>query len=81
MDLDELIVKKFQVKDFSSLPFKATVGTREELAALFAEVGFKTGAEIGVRTGDYSVRLCRNIRGLKIKCIDPWSPLHQLAGE
>lgn len=74
MNIDELIVKKFGVKDMSYLPFKATTGTREELAAFFGEVGYKTGAEIGVRGGKYSLRLCRNIPGLKIKCIDPWTP-------
>ena len=73
MTIDEMIVEKFGVKDISSLPFRATVGTREELAQLFGELGYKSGAEIGVRGGHYSLRLCRNIPGLKIKCVDPWN--------
>ena len=73
MDIDELVVEKFGVKDMSSLPFKATKGSREEFAKFLDEIGYKTGAEIGVREGKYSLRLCRNIPGLKIKCIDPWS--------
>jgi len=72
MDTDELIVKKFYVKDFTSLPFMATIGTREELAALFGELGYKTGAEIGVKKGEYSLRLCRNAPELELKCVDPW---------
>lgn len=72
MDIDKLIVEKFGIEDVSSLPFKATRGSREQLAEFFGEIGFKVGAEVGVRAGGFSYRLCRNIPGLKLKCIDPW---------
>jgi len=68
----ELIVEKFGINGVSSAPLVANRGDREELAVLFGELGFKTGAEIGVRKGWYSWRLCRNIPNLKLKCVDPW---------
>lgn len=46
--------------------------TREDMASLFNEMGFKTGAEIGVKAGVFSTILCERIPGLKLKCIDPW---------
>src|SRR3989344_1745838 len=49
------------------IPYK-----RSDLAALFNELGFKTGAEIGVFAGQYSKILCESIPGLKLYCIDAW---------
>ncbi len=71
MDINELIIKKFNVNG-NGPPFKSRDGTRETLAAFMNEIGYRTGAEIGVRKGEYSERLCRNIPGLKLKSIDPW---------
>ena len=48
------------------------VKTRNELAEYFNELGFKTGAEIGVNRGFYSRQLCRSIPDLKLYCVDPW---------
>jgi hypothetical protein len=45
---------------------------RTELAKYFKELGYKTGAEIGVDEGDYSEVLCREIPGVKLYCIDCW---------
>lgn len=45
---------------------------RIELAKYFNELGFKTGAEIGVLFGYYSEVLQQNISGLKLYCIDNW---------
>ena len=45
---------------------------RDNLASLFAELGFKSGAEIGVETGAYSEILLKNNPGLKLYSIDPW---------
>ncbi len=46
---------------------------RLELAVHFNNLGFKTGAEIGVFDGYYSEVLCRLIPGLKLYAIDKWS--------
>lgn len=45
---------------------------RTELAEMFRELGFKTGAEIGVKAGEYSEVLCKANPGLKLYCVDPW---------
>jgi predicted O-methyltransferase YrrM len=45
---------------------------RQELAKYFNELGFKTGAEVGVFKGCYSEELCKNNPSLKLYCIDPW---------
>lgn len=45
---------------------------RTELAKHFAELGFKSGAEVGVCDGYYSEVLCKNIPGLKLYAIDSW---------
>jgi predicted O-methyltransferase YrrM len=47
-------------------------GTREDLARLFAELGYTKGAEIGVSAGAYSLCLCRSIPNLELFCVDPW---------
>lgn len=74
MDLNEVIMKKFNIKDNGDFPLVAVNHSRENIAELFGELGFNSGAEIGVRRGDYSERLCRNNPKLKLKSIDPWAP-------
>jgi len=39
----------------------------------FNKLGFKYGAEIGVRTGKFSETMCQEINGLKLLSIDPYS--------
>lgn len=51
---------------------KNKIKNRLELAQLFGSLGFKTGAEIGVRYGRYSEILCQSIPHLKLFCIDTW---------
>lgn len=48
------------------------VKNRIKLAKYFADLGFKTGAEIGVSKGHYSKVLCENIPGLKLTAVDSW---------
>lgn len=45
---------------------------RTKLAEMFGKLGFRYGAEVGVRRGAYSELLCQIIPGLKLLCIDPW---------
>lgn len=45
---------------------------RVELAQLFRDKGFKTGAEIGVSLGKYSRQLLESIPGLRLFSIDNW---------
>lgn len=76
MDIDKLIRGKLHVKRGESLPFVGWGGmfSRSDLAALFGELGYKTGAEIGVRKGQYSREICDKTPGVKLYCIDPWAP-------
>ena len=48
------------------------LGRHYALPEIFAALGFKVGAEIGVEEGVYSARLCRKIPGLKLYSIDAW---------
>lgn len=50
---------------------------RIELAKYFAELGFKTGIEIGVYKGAYSRELCQANPELKLYCVDTWGLTNQ----
>jgi hypothetical protein len=45
---------------------------RDDLAVLFAELGFNKGVEIGVEKGLYSEVLCKANPNLHLLSIDPW---------
>lgn len=47
---------------------------RIELAKMFAELGFKKGAEIGVCTGRYSRILLESIPDVQLLGVDPYRP-------
>lgn len=51
--------------------------TREDLAALFAELGFKRGAEIGVERGLYSETICKANPGVQHYAVDYWKRIHR----
>lgn len=77
MDIDRLIIGKLRIKgERCACPWQGWNRdfSRDNLAQLFAEVGYKTGAEIGVRWGEYSKVLCESIPDLKLYCVDPYLP-------
>lgn len=45
---------------------------RDDMASLFAELGFNEGAEVGVELGLYSEVLLKANPKLHLSCIDPW---------
>lgn len=51
-------------------PFKVPNCSRDELPKFFVQMGYKTGAEIGVYRGAFTEKFCQ--AGLKIFAIDPW---------
>lgn len=53
------------------MPIDIPIG-RDDLARLFAELDFKTGAEIGVEEGAYTEVLCRENPQATIYAIDAW---------
>lgn len=73
MDSLEYILQKYQVEVLPShnspviIPFM-----RDGLAALFEELDYKVGAEIGVDQGLYSEVLCKANPRLTLHCIDSW---------
>jgi len=46
---------------------------RSDLCRLFADRGFRSGAEIGVWTGKFSKAICEAVPGVHLLCVDPWS--------
>src|SRR3989344_9363192 len=68
------IKRKFNLDLDQKLPIEIRDFNREGMASLFHELGFKVGVEVGVRDGEYSTTLCRNIPGVKIYGIDPYEP-------
>ena len=55
------------------LPIEIPDVTRNDLASLFYELGYKIGAEIGVERGAYSEVLCKRNPNLKLYCVDAWA--------
>lgn len=55
-------------------PIIARRAGRAELCLLFAAMGFKEGAEVGVWTGKFSERICQTVQGVHLRCVDPWTP-------
>jgi len=58
---------------WGSGPARVISGFRlTDLVMLFANLGFRKGAEIGVAQGRFSEQLCRAMPGLALLCVDPW---------
>jgi len=72
MDTTRYIEQKFSVNLDQKLPIELDASRFKELIALFRELNFKVGAEIGVAKGKYSKFLCRGIPNLKLYLIDSW---------
>lgn len=70
----ELLHKRFNKRSDHIPPVRCKNFKREHLALLFNELGYKTGAEVGVAFGDYSELLCKSIPGLNLYCVDPYIP-------
>lgn len=54
----------------NGLPFEIPNCSRDDLPQFFMDLGFKTGAEIGVYKGAFTEKFCK--AGLKMYAIDPW---------
>jgi predicted O-methyltransferase YrrM len=74
VELDNRIRAALKIKRGDSLPYVGWKPTsREDLVGVFADVGFKEGAEIGVSEGKFSRYMCDHVPGLHLLCVDPWS--------
>lgn len=74
METLEYILKKFgySYRPFLELPVEIPEFDRNKLASLFHELGFKSGAEIGVEQGVYSDVLLRENPDLFLYLVDAW---------
>jgi predicted O-methyltransferase YrrM len=70
----DIISRIFGVDTSEALPIctKQRFGDRHLLAKACAELGYKRGVEIGVRTGAFSEVFLK--AGMEMWCVDPWSP-------
>lgn len=66
------IYAKWNLNGDGRLPVEIPNTTREDLARLFADLGYRTGAEIGVEQGLFSETICRANPGVKHYCVDAW---------
>lgn len=73
--LNDYLIRRFQISPQrlrGPMPIELRDFHRNDLAQLFAELGFKRGAEIGVAEGNYSEVLLKANPDLHLLCVDPW---------
>ncbi len=74
-EIDRIIRERFQVSRNDTLPYTGKARTtRADLAKLFADLGFQTGAEVGVCKGEYSKVLLEANPECRLLLIDPYQP-------
>lgn len=79
MDALELLKTKYNL-DYSQRQMPIilpTMGRWGGLIDLYIELGFTTGAEIGVANGMYSEALCKRMPGLHLYAVDAWRHYHE----
>ncbi len=68
------IRRKFVVHGDCNVPFSGRFNSnRGHIAELFREFGYKVGAEIGVKKGEFSKIILNANPGIKFYAIDPWN--------
>jgi len=75
MNPHRIIQRKFKISGISNMPLmgRGNRATRDALAQIFAELGHKRGAEIGVCRAEYSELLLKYNPELELLCVDPWT--------
>ncbi len=69
-EIEDKILARYGFDQSQKSPLIVKRSRWKELPELFRELGYKTGAEIGVLKGDFSLTLCR--AGLHVYAIDAW---------
>jgi len=72
MDTLEYILNKYNLVPDNHGHTEIPNMGRDNLADLFAGLGFTSGAEVGVEQGLFSEVLCKGIPELKLYCVDAW---------
>src|SRR5512147_8779 len=70
----EYLAKKYGLDLSGKPPIAIERTNRKDMAQTLAELGFTTGAEVGVAQGHHSLILCENIPGLHLYAVDVWQP-------
>ena len=74
MDTVEYIVDRYRLTlNRRGRPTEIPDMSRDDLPGLFNELGFTTGAEIGVEQGVYSEVLCRGLPDARLYLVDAWT--------
>lgn len=73
MDSLKLIIEHYGLDlNQRQWPLEIPDTNREDLAKLFAKLGYTEGAEIGTLEGEYAEMLLDNNPGLHLNCVDPY---------
>jgi len=72
VDTQQYLIEKYQIDLKQLSPFWVTCNRLVDLPPLFKELGFTSGAEVGVCWGAYSEILCQSNPDLTVYSIDPW---------
>lgn len=72
MDTLNYIMEKYNLKLGRHAGIEIPNMRRNDLAMLFKELGYRVGAEIGVRSGEFSEVICKANPTVKLFSIDPW---------
>jgi glycosyltransferase involved in cell wall biosynthesis len=73
--LNDALIRRFRIHDRrlrGPMPIEVPSFHRDDLAKLFAELGFLHGAEIGVAEGNYSEVLLKANPDCHLLLVDPW---------
>jgi hypothetical protein len=74
MNALEYMLNKFNVPAGAALPIQVPMNRVPDEVGLFAELGYKVGAEIGVDRGLFAAEICKANPGVKLYGVDPWQP-------
>jgi predicted O-methyltransferase YrrM len=66
------ILEKYQLNINDKSPLVIQMSRARGFVSLLDELGFKTGVEIGTKSGRFAERLCAGIKSLKLATVDPW---------
>jgi predicted O-methyltransferase YrrM len=72
MDTLDYILNKFKLSRRARSPIEIPNYGRFQLVNLFAELGFKIGAEIGVFRGQYAEAICKANPTVELYLVDSW---------